>query len=761
LLARVVVLYLLTSLLVVSAWLRLENGDIPWQTLGAMVTLGLLPTVAVAVGRRWSALGIGFAALLAAAAEAFRVPVTDARLGGEHDFFGPVLGAFKDGFLNFYDTDLPFRPTDFPFMHSVVLLAIFVFCAAIGVCLAFQRPIAAAVALVVGVGWPSTLVPGGRPIAVGVLGLAGVLAVLFLFRAGARPTRGLVQGIAVAVALVAAAAIASTSSAVSKGAFLTWQSWDPYDRPDALVGVRYVWNSHYLGIHFPKKKTTVFRVHVAGPQRNLYWRATTLDDYTGTGWQEDLDLGDVVQVDQLDVPGLSTRARNRSNWVRQDVTVEALRDNHLMASAQPVRWRPPSDTDIQHENGDIVLLPRALHRGQRFSVWSFVPRARPSDLAKAGTEYPHTIDRYLDAIQGGGRVPAFGTPNRDTLMNVFFNATWENDFLMQANRPLYDVAREVVGNAQTPYAATVALVAWFRRDGGFRYDQTPPQPGPNEPPLAAFVTRTKRGYCQHYAGAMALMLRFLGVPARVAAGFTSGSYDVDKHEWKVTDHEAHDWVEVYFPGWGWMPFDPTPGRGLLNAAYDPSSPAFDTRDTSSLQGSTVLDSLRREAERSQGRPGLESVSGAGNTGNGTGTTIVRDKGPSIVALAFLVLAGALSAVIGLKALLRAVRFAVRDPRALASACRKDLVGYLADQGYELPQSATLADVGEALDRYYAVDADSFVRWATVARFARPSESQDAVDRARRELRRVRRDLKHQLSATSRFRGAISLRSITV
>ena len=260
---------------------------------------------------------------------------------------------------------------------------------------------------------------------------------------------------------------------------------------------------------------------------------------------------------------------------------------------------------------------------------------------------------------------------------------------------------------------------------------------------------------------MALMLRYLGVPARVAAGFTSGSYDVDRHEWKVTDHEAHDWVEVYFPGWGWMPFDPTPGRGLLNAAYDPSSPAFDTRDTSSLQGSTVLDSLRREAERSQGRPGLDSVSGAANRGGGAATTIVQDKGPSIVALALLVLAAALGFVVGLKALLRALRFTGRDPRSVAAACRKDLVGFLADQGYELPASATLAEVGDALDRYYAVDAAPFVRSATVARFGRPGAAEHEVARVRRELKRVRRDLKHQLSATSRFRGAISLRSLTV
>ena len=90
--ARVAVLYGLASLLIASGWLRLEKGGVPWEIVGMMIALGLLPTVAVAVGRRWSALGIGVVALFVAAAEAFRIPVTEMRLGGEHDFLGPVVG---------------------------------------------------------------------------------------------------------------------------------------------------------------------------------------------------------------------------------------------------------------------------------------------------------------------------------------------------------------------------------------------------------------------------------------------------------------------------------------------------------------------------------------------------------------------------------------------------------------------------------------------------------------------------------------------
>jgi transglutaminase-like putative cysteine protease len=761
-LARTFALYVLGSLLVATAWLRLESGSTDYEAVAIMILLGLLPTAAVAVSRRWSALAIGVLALLVAASEAFGVPLTDARLGGGHDFFGPVLDSFREGSLAFYDTQLPFRANEFPGMHAIVLLAIFAFCAATGILLALRRPVGAAVALVVALGWPATLVPGGRPLAVGALGLAAVLAVLFLFRAGSRPTRGFVQGAAVAVALVAVAAAASTSDAVAKGAFLRWQGWDPYDRPDDPVGVRYVWNSHYLGIKFPEKRTTVFKIRVEGSGRSLFWRATTLADYTGQGWQESLDLGQAQEASQIDATGLPGEAHEEDNWVKQEVTVEALRDVHLVASAQPVRWEPPENTQAQHQDGDIVVLPRALHQGQRYTVWSYVPRVTPTQLARAGTDYPEAIERYLQIIQGGGEVTPFGTPNRDELMHIFFDATHDDDFIMQANRPLYDAAREVVGEAQTPYAATIALEAWFRREGGFRYDESPPTPVGNEPALAAFVTQTKRGYCQHYAGAMALMLRYLGIPARVAAGFTSGDYDDEKREWTVTDHNAHDWVEVYFPGYGWMPFDPTPGRGLLNAAYSVASPAFDTRDTTPLAGSDVLDSLRLEAERSNGRPGLESVSGGANAPSGSdGGTVVRDNGPSLVFLAFLVLAGVIGLIVGLKALLRAFRFRNRDPRTLAAACRRDLMGFLADQGFELSPSATLAEVGQLLDRYYAVDGKNFVRAATLARYGPPSVAGEAVERARRELRRLRRDLRQQLGAMSRFRGAVSLRSLSM
>ena len=766
--ARTVLLFLLAGALITAAWLRLETGAAQLGDILMMLALAFVPTAAVAVGvRRLYVAGLSAAVTLAACAHVFSRPLTDARPGGEHDFFGPVLGSFRDGFLNFYDTTLPFQRSDFPLMHADVLLAIFGFTLATGMLIAGRRPVGAAVALVIGVGWPTTLVPGTRPLLVGAVAFVGVLALLFLLRGGAHPARGLAQGVAVAIVLVAIAAAASTSSSVAKGAFLTWQRWDPYDQPDQAVGVKYVWNSHYLGIHFPKKRTTVLQIQTPGPKRNLYWRATTLDDYNGNGWQEALNLNTQTSSNELDSQSaalLPPAARASKNWIKQDVTVEALKDNHLIGSAQPMRWDPPSGATFQDQNGDVVVLTRSLQRDQRYTVWSYVPQPSEKQLGQAGTNYPQSVLHYLEVIQTVP-VPKFGTPDRDLLMHVFFDGRFANDQIMQENRPLYEVAKRVVGNVGSPYAAAVALEAWFRQAslGGFIYDEQPPVAGPNVPPLVDFVTHTKRGYCQHFAGAMALMLRYLGIPARVAAGFTSGSYDSDKHEWTVTDHEAHDWVEVYFPGWGWVPFDPTPGRGQLDAPYSSTSPQFDGAAFSDVVGpggrgtSDTIDQLRRQEK---GRPNQE-LSGIGNSRGSGAIGVVQNKGPSIIVLAFFVIAAGALAIVALKTIRRSLRFVGRDPREQAGACRRDLMAYWADQGVDVPPSATLAELGELVDRYFAVDAGPFVRAATLARFGRPAETAVAVARARRELRRVRRDMRHRINFTSRVRGAVSLRSLTV
>jgi Transglutaminase-like superfamily/TgpA N-terminal domain len=761
-LVRRVFLVALVAAVVTVSWLRLETLSVSWRDWLPMLLLAFLPIAAVAFGRGRFVVAVVLAlSTLLASAVASDVSLSDARPGDpQRDFFGPVLDGIRNGVLDFYETQLPFDRIDFPFMHTVVLLAIFGFTAVIGMLVMARKPVGAALGLVVAVAWPTTLSPGSHPLQAGVLALIGVLAILFLLRRQ-EPARGVVQASVVALALVVLAAVVSTSDAVAKPAFLGWQTWDPYDRPTEPVSVSYVWQANYDGIQFPETPTTVMKVKASGPRRSLYWRATTLDDYTGQVWDEQLELGEAVQRDQIDAssPLLPEAAADEEDWVRQDVTIEALRDQHLLASAQPVRWRPGTDAPVADASGDVVMMPDSLRRGQRYTVWSYVPRPNPSELNRFKGDYPAEIQRYLEVVDQP--VPEWGTPNRDTLMAVFLGASGE--FEVSVLESVYEAATGVTSGSQSPYEAAALLETWFREAGGFTYDEQPPSPIGGTPPLVAFVNEDKRGYCQHYAGAMALMLRLLGVPARVAVGFTSGEYDEGDQEWTVKDTNAHAWVEVWFPEFGWIPFDPTPGRGQLTATYALSSGAFNAGDAANigfadrLEGisPTKAEALRAAAER----PGLEgSALGSGSSGT---FTVVRDRGPSLFVLLALVLGGAFAAIVLLKAVRRSVRFAARDPRTLASACRRDVVGFLADQGVELPPSATMPEIGAMLGRFYSIDARPFVRDVTLARFGPPERAGSALRGARRELRSIRRGLRRRLGYVSRLRGAASLRSLSV
>ena len=749
------------AVVVTVSWARLEAQSIGGDDWLPMLLLALLPIGAVALGRSLAVVGLVLAgSTVLAGAVASGISLAEARpRDPSRDFFGPLLGEVRRGFLDFYETQLPFDRVDFAAMHTVVLLAIFGVTAVVGMLVMARKPVGAALGLVVAVAWPATLVPGERPLVAGALALVGVLAILFLLRRD-EPARGLVQAAGVGLLLVVLAAAVSTTDAVAKPAFLSWQTWDPYDRPTEPVSVAYVWSGNYDGIQFPEEPTTVLRVKVPGPKRSLYWRATTLDDYTGLIWDEDLQLGEASEREQIDAAGplLPDAAGNEDDWIRQEFTIEALRDTRLPASAQPVRWRPGTEAPVADRNGDVVVVPDGIRRDHSYTVWSYAPRPNPSDLNTFRGDYPDAAQRYLEVVYQP--VPEWATEGRDTLMDVFFGTS--DEFEINALESVYQAALGVTSEAQSPYEAAALLETWFREAGGFVYDEQPPSPIGGTPALVDFVNETKRGYCQHYAGAMALMLRLLGVPSRVAVGFTSGNYRQDAKEWVVQDTNAHAWVEVWFPQFGWIPFDPTPGRGELDATYAVTSQTFNAGDAAGIGFADRLEGLsptRAEAIRSAAQTPTNPGLGAAGT-SGT-LTVVRDQGRGLLTVLALVIGGGIAALLVLKALRRSARFATRDTRELAGACRRDVAGYLADQGVDVAPSATLPDLGALLQRFYSIDATSFVHDVTVARFGPPAEARPALRRARRDLREIRGGLRQRLGLASRVRGALSLRSLSV
>jgi transglutaminase-like putative cysteine protease len=286
----------------------------------------------------------------------------------------------------------------------------------------------------------------------------------------------------------------------------------------------------------------------------LYLRLTALDNFTGTAWGP-TEI-EPIPGNELDVigaaPGL-TDAIPRTELVTS-VIVQNVQTRWLPAPYAPV--------SVDGVTGDWTWEPSALSirsdrssaRGQVYQVASLSIAPAVEQLLAAGTSVDPGMERYLALPDD--LPPVVATP-----------------------------AAAVVGSAATNYEKAVALQDFFR-GGDFTYsEQTPVDEkydGSGARVLEAFL-RVRAGYCVHFASAMASMARTLGIPARVAVGFTPGtasSGDDGETEYAVSTYDFHAWPELYFSGIGWVRFEPTPGRGVVPefaplAVDDPATPDVD------------------------------------------------------------------------------------------------------------------------------------------------------------------------------------------
>jgi Transglutaminase-like superfamily len=242
---------------------------------------------------------------------------------------------------------------------------------------------------------------------------------------------------------------------------------------------------------------------------------------------------------------------------------------------------------------------------------------------------------------------------------------------------------------------------------------------------------------------MAVMLRTLGIPARVAVGFTSGARTDGK--WVVTDHDAHAWVEAWFHGLGWIPFDPTPGRGTLGGNY---SFASDSPE--------AVNALRR-GELTQRQVGDDELPDTADPGT---AHVARDgRAPSFAAAVLLLGALWVLVVGGGKAVVRRARRASRDPRRSAAASRRELEAFLRDQRIDVSPSATLDELRWTVTAELGLDGRAFATAVARARFGPPEGAGRHAQAARRELRVLLHRMRLELSLWARFRGLVSLRSL--
>jgi transglutaminase-like putative cysteine protease len=256
-----------------------------------------------------------------------------------------------------------------------------------------------------------------------------------------------------------------------------------------------------------------------------YWRSHAFDAYDGRSWtQSDTSLRTIQRIGPLfRIEG--------GGWLRKDYFVQTFYivqklPNLIFMGGRPKELYLAAD-EVGMDTSGGVRIGEALQPGLVYSVLSLRQDIPPDKLRELGNNYPPEItDKYL-------QLP---------------------DTITSETRAL---AQQIAQDMPTPYDKVVAVREYLKAN--YPYDFNPPPQTPDSDAVHDFLFTARRGVCEHYVSAMVVMLRTLGIPARLVSGFGAGTYNAVTNYYEVRANDAHAWVEVYFPEAGWIPFDPTPG----------------------------------------------------------------------------------------------------------------------------------------------------------------------------------------------------------
>ncbi len=324
---------------------------------------------------------------------------------------------------------------------------------------------------------------------------------------------------------------------------------------------RFDWTHGYGPLDWPRDGRTLLRVRAARP---AYWKVQDLTLFDGVRWRDWARRRPAPIAEGLqDHPRWRERVRVKVEGLTTDEFVvpgEGLEVSH--SPRRPVPSRPGGFSVADDEE--------PLSSGDAYRAEGYVPRPDEAALRAAPPVYPDWLDEHLTlfvpARWGAGRVFVRFAPFRSGGGAIAIGpnvAGGDVDLVLRAGGygEVHRLARRLAEGAGSPYEV-VERVERYLNSTRFRYEEDVPE---HRLPLVAFLERDRAGYCQHFSGAMALLLRMAGIPARVSTGFAPGSRDDDRGEFVVTDLDAHSWVEVWFHGIGWVTFDPTPSEAPATA----------------------------------------------------------------------------------------------------------------------------------------------------------------------------------------------------
>ncbi|MGE0795073.1 MAG: DUF3488 and DUF4129 domain-containing transglutaminase family protein [Acidimicrobiia bacterium] len=382
-----------------------------------------------------------------------------------------------------------------------------------------------------------------------------------------------------------------------------------------------------------------------------YWRLTALDQFDGQIWSSN------NRYTAIDGPLRPPSEATPTQVLRADqrFTIAGLESAWL-----PAAYRAVAEDGIDaryHAGSGTLLADEPTEQDQTYRVVSLVPVLTEGELASVGWDAPRAL--------------------------VAANTALPEDFSPRVD----DLAEQIAGDARTPYVAARRLQDHFR-SGIYTYDLGVGR-GESQRALERFLFDTRRGYCEQFAGAFAAMARSLGIPARVAVGFTPGE-EIADDTYLVRGLHGHAWPEVYLEGYGWVAFEPTPGRGMPNgqdytgvapeqATSVDTTPTTIQDTTTTTLGTEVPDTLP------------EDVPASGGGGAVDDERFIDRALPFLVAAPFLPLVWLLGMTVARQLVRRRRRHGADGPAQLVLVAWREAIGALDRAGLPRRPSETPAE----------------------------------------------------------------------
>jgi transglutaminase-like putative cysteine protease len=458
------------------------------------------------------------------------------------------------------------------------------------------------------------------------------------------------------------------------------------------------------------------------------WRLMVYDRFDGTDFAPSSDPRENLVAFEGPIEG-EQDPDLKVTQVTQEVQIQELGSFWLPAATIPVRVDAGRRVLANPTFASLTINQR-LREGFSYTVVSQVPQINSDDLRGPIDygDYP-AIRRYLD------------TGNLDGEVRERANAVVE------------------AKNADTPFDKALAIQDYLRSKE-FRYNLNVPALSAGGNQLRRFLTEVREGYCEQFAIAMAMMARQVGVPSRVAVGFTSGEV-VDNNFLQVTTHDAHAWPELWFPDAGWVPFEPTPRADGTVSVPTYTTPAGRLPSDETGQATpdatgpdTTTDPATRRVEPPQ-VDNSDPLAGAGTDRGLLDRPLVR-AGLAVLLLVLLV------PVVKWARTQLARRRAGHRPRDAVAESYAELTSWARDAGIGRRGAETPAAYARRLSGDFPGDADPLVELTGLferAEYAPSEPGDDQAADARRLARSARSRLAGRIGWRRRVVATVSPRSL--